>query len=160
MNSSERPFLVFPDYDDLPEHNFLVFNIDHNSYALPILSIVEIIEIDRIMPLSGVPTYVLGVINFRGKVVPIIDFRQRFALATAPNTPTSLVIVIEEKNILTGILVDHVGEVTRIPHTDLSAAAQPPLKKPDSIDEITMHNNQTIVIVNVSKLLGLPPPSP
>ena len=69
----------------------------------------------EITPVPKAPHYVEGVINLRGKVIPIVDLRSRFGLSTAEHTQDTRIVVVDVSRIILGFIVDSVSEVLRIP---------------------------------------------
>jgi purine-binding chemotaxis protein CheW len=102
----------------IKEGKYLTFSLDNEQYGIGILKIKEIIGMIPITPVPRTPEYVKGVINLRGKVIPVIDLRQRFGMGVVDYTDRTCIIVVEiEGNsgtVMMGILVDSVSEVLNI----------------------------------------------
>ena len=99
----------------------LTFTVAGQIYGLPVKQVVRIIEMVTIIQLPGVPDLIQGVINFSGKVVPVIDMRRRFELspqAYGLHTPIVLVEIDAGHGIL-GLIVDTVKQVLEVSGTDL-----------------------------------------
>jgi purine-binding chemotaxis protein CheW len=100
------------------EGKYLTFSLDNEQYGIGILKIKEIIGMIPITPVPRTPQYVKGVINLRGKVIPVIDLRERFGMGVVHSTERTCIIVVEiEGNsgtVMMGILVDSVSEVLSI----------------------------------------------
>ena len=105
------------------EGKYLTFSLDNEQYGIGILKIKEIIGMIPITPVPRTPQYVKGVINLRGKVIPVIDLRERFGMGVVNSTERTCIIVVEiEGNsgtIMMGILVDSVSEVLSIKGEDI-----------------------------------------
>ena len=84
------------------------------EYGVDILSIHEILKIPAVTRLPNVPSFIKGVLNLRGKVIPVINVRARFGLPESPATEDSRIIVVEVGDKLIGLLVDEVYHVIRI----------------------------------------------
>jgi len=93
---------------------FLSFFLGNEEYAIEILKVQEIIGLLPITPVPKMPSYVRGVLNLRGKIVPIMNLRVRFGLPTVEDTEETCIIVIQEEKHLMGIVVDKVSEVADI----------------------------------------------
>lgn len=97
---------------------YLTFTMGDEEYGISILKIKEIIGMMPITTVPQTPEFVKGVINLRGKVIPVIDLRLRFSMEAIPYTERTCIIVIEiegeENTVLTGIVVDSVSEVLNI----------------------------------------------
>lgn len=105
------------------EGKYLTFTLAGEDYGIGILKVKEIIGIMSITTVPQTPDYIKGVINLRGKVIPVIDLRLKFALASTDYTERTCIIVVEiaggSNSILMGILVDSVSEVLNIKSTDI-----------------------------------------
>lgn len=104
---------------DIPETSFcggkyLTFVLCGEEYGVGILKIREIIGIMNITPVPQVPSYMKGVINLRGKVIPVIDLRLKFGFQEVEHTKETCIIVIDVGNKLTGVIVDTVVEVINV----------------------------------------------
>jgi purine-binding chemotaxis protein CheW len=97
---------------------YLTFMIGAVCYGLDIRSVTEIIGLQGITPVPDVPVYMRGVINLRGKVIPIMDVRSRFRLEQQEYHDRTCIIVIEVHGSNVGLVVDAVSEVLAIPAQD------------------------------------------
>lgn len=97
---------------------YLTFTLDEEEYGIGILKVKEIIGMMDITTVPRTPSFIKGVINLRGKVIPIIDLRLKFEMGEIPYTDRTCIIVVEidsEKGtVLIGIVVDAVSEVLNI----------------------------------------------
>jgi purine-binding chemotaxis protein CheW len=89
----------------------LTFMAEGKFYAFEILSVTDIIEIPEITPIPKTPKQILGIMNHRGKAVPVMDFRRRLGMSEYEYDSRSCVIVIEINGMQYGILVDRVSDV-------------------------------------------------
>ncbi|MFW6235611.1 MAG: chemotaxis protein CheW [Desulfovibrionales bacterium] len=93
----------------------VTFSIDGEEFGVEILKVQEIIRMLGITRVPRAPQFVEGVINLRGKVIPIIDLRKRFGLDSRGQDKNTRIIVIEINSMIVGFVVDSVSEVLRIP---------------------------------------------
>jgi len=98
--------------------------LGHESYGLPVLKVREIIRLVEITPVPHMPPYVKGVINLRGKLVPVMDLRIRFDLSAREFTESTCVVVAQVKSdsggiIHMGFIVDGVEEVITFTQDDI-----------------------------------------
>jgi purine-binding chemotaxis protein CheW len=100
----------------------VTFHIGDEEFGVEILKVQEIIRMIGITRVPKAPAFVEGVINLRGKVIPIIDLRKRFGMAAQEYDKHTRIIVINIKNVIVGFVVDSVSEVLRIP----SSTVEPP----------------------------------
>ena len=107
---------------------YLTFIINNEEYGLEILKVKEIIGTLSITNLPRTPDYVKGVINLRGKVIPIIDLRLRFGMPEKKHDDKTCIIVVEinvqDDNVQLGIVVDSVSEVLNVSLDDLAPTPQ------------------------------------
>jgi len=98
---------------------FLTFKLGAESYGITVLSIREIIQFQNITPVPQMPDYVKGVINLRGKVIPVLDLRLKFCIGSSETTERTCIIVVQVESevkgqTFVGLIVDAVEEVTNI----------------------------------------------
>jgi purine-binding chemotaxis protein CheW len=108
---------------------YLTFLLDKEEYGVEILKVREIIGLMDITKVPQTPEFVEGVINLRGKVIPVIDLRTKFGLSRAEYNDQTCIIVVDVGTMM-GIIVDTVNEVHDIP----SAQIEPPPKFGAAVD--------------------------
>lgn len=101
---------------------FLTFVLAGETYGLEILKVREIIGMMDITALPRTPDFIKGVINLRGKVIPVIDLRLKFGMPEAERTDETCIIVVQVGSLEVGILVDEVSEVLNIDGKDIEDA--------------------------------------
>jgi purine-binding chemotaxis protein CheW len=108
--------------EDTQKDKFLTFTVGKEDYGLEIYHVTEIIGIQKITEIPDMPDYVKGVINLRGKVIPIMDLRKRFKFEERAYDDRTCIVVVNINNTSLGLVVDMVKEVYDIPEKDI----QPP----------------------------------
>ncbi len=105
----------------LPEEtrSICLFTIGKGTYAIPVELLTEIILSRKIFPVPSTPSYVLGVINLRGNIVPIVDIRP--ALSLPQTSAPGQIIIVKHGTITLGIIVDNVYEVVGVPESSVQA---------------------------------------
>lgn len=105
------------------EGKYLTFSLDREEYGIGILKVKEIIGMMPITLIPQTPHYVKGVINLRGKVIPVVDLRLKFKMDATDYTERTCIIVVEissdSGSIMMGIVVDSVSEVMNIKTEDI-----------------------------------------
>ncbi len=105
------------------EGKYLSFSLGSEEYGISILKVKEIIGMIQITHLPQTPEYVKGVINLRGKVIPVIDLRLRFGMNSIDYTDRTCIVVVQidtnSGSLHIGIVVDSVSEVINIKSTDI-----------------------------------------
>lgn len=114
MSTMDQAIKVMAD----KEGKYLSFTLASEEYGIGILKIKEIIGMMPITSIPQMPEYIKGVVNLRGKVIPVIDLRTRFSMETIEYTDRTCIIVVEiegkTSTVLVGIVVDSVSEVLNI----------------------------------------------
>lgn len=105
--------------DDTYKGKYLTFFLDKELYGITLKSIVEIIGIQDITEVPEMPLYVKGIINLRGKIIPVMDIRLRFKKPSRTYNNRTCIIIIEVKSIILGLIVDGVTEVSHIHEQDI-----------------------------------------
>jgi purine-binding chemotaxis protein CheW len=97
---------------------YLTFSLGNEEYGLPVLKVREIIKVMDITPVPQVPAHVKGVVNLRGKVIPVIDLRAKFSLPAQDYTDRTCIVVVDvslkRDRVMLGVIVDAVSEVLNI----------------------------------------------
>lgn len=105
--------------EDTQKDRFLTFSLGKESYGLEIRYVTEIIGIQSITQIPELPEYVKGIINLRGKIIPVMDVNLRFKKEPKAYTDRTCVIVIAIRDLSIGLIVDRVSEVLTIPEQDI-----------------------------------------
>lgn len=100
--------------DTVKLHHLVTFHLAKEEYGVEIASVQEIIRASDITPVPGAPAHVKGVINLRGKIIPVVDLRKRFGLPIIDTCETQRIIVVELGVKRLGMLVDSVSQVIKI----------------------------------------------
>jgi len=101
---------------------YLTFVLDNEEYGLEILKVREIIGMMNITSVPSTPDFVKGVVNLRGKVIPVTDLRLKFGMPGAETTEQTCIIVVDIGSVEMGILVDQVSEVLDIADDEIEEA--------------------------------------
>jgi purine-binding chemotaxis protein CheW len=101
--------------EDTQKGKFLTFALGKEVYGIEIRYVTEIIGIQPITEVPEVPDYVKGIINLRGKIIPVIDVRLKFRKNALEYNDRTCIIVIDIHNVSVGLIVDNVAEVLSIP---------------------------------------------
>jgi len=142
------------DDEDTQKDKYLTFHLAGEDYGLDITFVTEIIGIQKITEVPDMPVFVKGVINLRGKVIPVMDVRLRFHLPERDYDERTCIVVVDINDTAVGLVVDQVNEVADIPEKDV----EPPprttkgttsryLKGMGKVDE------EVRILLNVDRLL-------
>ncbi|NLK27337.1 MAG: purine-binding chemotaxis protein CheW [Clostridiales bacterium] len=138
---------------DTQRGRYLTFSLGKESYGIEIQYVTEIIGIQTITEVPELPAYVKGIINLRGKIIPVIDVRLRFKKEPREYNDRTCVIVIDIMELSIGLIVDSVSEVLNIPDQDIEAPPQ--MKKGNNrfIKNIGKVGNEVKLLLDCEKLL-------
>lgn len=116
--------------EDAQSGKYLEFLIDKESYGIPIRFVTEIISMQAVNSLPEAPDYVKGIINLRGRIIPVIDMHCRLNKKDMAYTDRTCIVVAETEWLNIGLIVDSVTEVLMIDEKDIAPAPQ--IKMADS----------------------------
>ena len=103
---------------------FLTFFLGEEEYGLEILKVQEIIGLMSITRVPRTPVFVRGVINLRGKVIPIVDLRSKFEMEAVEDTEQTCIIVVQTQGVQFGVVVDRVSEVVDLEDAHIEEAPE------------------------------------
>jgi purine-binding chemotaxis protein CheW len=132
------------------------FMLADEEYGVEVLKVREIIRMPAITKMPNTPTYVEGIINLRGKVIPIISMRRRFGLTESEYDNRTRIMVMDVAGGLNGFIVDGVSEVIRIQSGDI----QPPPGMvsgnigQDFITGVFNHQERLLIIMDVDRMFS------
>ncbi|OHD10631.1 MAG: chemotaxis protein CheW [Spirochaetes bacterium GWD1_27_9] len=106
--------MVDDDDDDTMANRYLSFRIENEDYGIPIQNVIEIIELQKIIEIPDMPDFVKGVINLRGRVIPIMDLRLRFHFVEKEHDDRTCIVIVNINDSRIGLIVDRVEEVLEI----------------------------------------------
>ena len=133
----------------------LTFQLADQEYSLDIMSVREIRGWTRTTPLPHAPSYMKGVINLRGTVLPVMDLAERLGLAPRDHTDRNVIIVVNHEDTMTGLLVDAVSDIIALTSEDL----QPPPEMqstvgPNVVRSLTLIDERMIRVLDLSSIVA------
>ncbi|MDI6717054.1 MAG: chemotaxis protein CheW [Actinomycetota bacterium] len=136
------------------QYQLVVFEVGSESFGIDISLVQEIIRLQPITEVPKAPMYVKGVINLRGKVIPVVDLRERFGFAVNEETKATRIVVVNVLGNTVGMIVDAVSEVLRLS----SDAIEPPSTIIESVGSqylkgIGKVEDRLVMLLDLSKLL-------
>ena len=145
------------DHDDSGEIQLVSFFLGEEEFGADILMVQEIIRMQAITRVPNAPHFVEGVINLRGKVIPIVDLRKRLNVSgTVDDTRKIRVIVVDVEGKITGFIVDSVSQVLRIPQSTIEAAPSIVNAGIDSeyITGVSKLDDKLLILLDFNKILS------
>ncbi len=137
------------------ERQLVVFQVGAELYGVEIARVHEIIRLQTVTRVPRAPNFVEGVINLRGKVIPVVDLRRRFGLPTAAHTRATRIVVVEIGDQVVGIVVDSVSEVLRVN----SSTVEPPSPVVAGVDSEYLHGiaklpDSLVILLDLDRVLA------
>ena len=135
---------------------FLTFTLQNEEYGIEILKVQEIKGFSKITPIPNAPSFVRGVMNLRGTVVPIIDLRARFSMTEKDYDQFTCIIVVNVGTRVVGLVVDTVSDVLNIPNDAI--AAPPELASVGDSSCITgmgKLGERIVMLLDTARLVGV-----
>jgi purine-binding chemotaxis protein CheW len=135
------------------ELQLVIFRLAKEEYGLPITKVQEINRLVPITKLPQTPSFMEGIINLRGRIIPVIDLRKRFQLATIEQSDENRIIIVEVNGQTVGIIVDAVTEVVRLP----AASVEPPppafILDAQYIHGVGKLDDRLLIMLDIDKIL-------
>jgi len=132
----------------------VTFEVASEAFSLDILKVHETIRYQPLTRVPNLPAYVEGVLNLRGKVIPVIGLRQRMGLERREPTPTTKILVASVKNEVLGFMVDSVSEVLRISHERVEPAPRLGEVKQKYVSGVVKMENRLLLLLDLDELLN------
>jgi len=147
---------IFESEEDTQKDKYLIFSIGKESYGIDIKYVIEIIGIEPITEVPELPNYIRGVINLRGKIIPVMDVRLKFKKEKKEYDDRTCIIVVEIESICIGLIIDRVLEVANIDKNNISPQPKTGYNKDNGnkyIKGIGKIKNEIRLIIDCHKLL-------
>lgn len=138
---------------------YLTFRMSGEEYGIEILKTREIIRMTEITRVPGTPAFIKGVINLRGRIIPVIDLRTRLELPAKAASELTCILITEIQHarqpLTMGVMIDEIGEVVEL----APDAIEPPPEfgttvHVDYLRGIARHENRVVVILNIERILS------
>ena len=121
MNTTYQENLEDDLLEDTLENKYIIFGINDKQYGFEIRYLIEIIAMQPITGMDDMPSFIKGVINLRGKIIPVFDVRIRFGIQPLEYSERTCILIVTIDNTLAGLIVDTVYEVIKIPKENIEA---------------------------------------
>jgi purine-binding chemotaxis protein CheW len=132
---------------------FLAFTLGSEEYCIDILKVQEIRGYETVTPIPNTPTFMKGVVNLRGIIVPIIDLRIKLELAKVEYDQFTVVIILSIRGRVVGVVVDSVSDVIALEAEEIKEAPQMGAAiKTDYIVGLVTMDDRMLIIIDIEKL--------
>lgn len=150
INQNEMEF-----EEDTQKDKYLIFTIDKEDYGLEIKYVIEIIGIQKITKVPELDNYIKGIINLRGKIIPVMDVRLRFKKPAIEYDDRTCIVVVDVEELTVGLIVDRVSEVINIPEGQVVLPPQTSKKSKNKyINAIGKIGDDIRLLIDCNKLLN------
>lgn len=141
------------------KNTFLSFGIGKETFAVSVSKVLEVLEKQYVTEIPNVPSYIKGVINFRGNIIPVIETRTKFNMPERSKTEKYVIIVfdlkIEDKKTVIGAITDKVNDVLTFDHAAIQNVPELGLKYNTEFIEGMIKNNEGFtMILNIDKVFS------
>jgi purine-binding chemotaxis protein CheW len=157
MQQQAQPDFEADFYDedeDTQKDKFLTFAVGKEDYGIDISCVTEIIGIQKITDVPDMPAYIKGVINLRGKVIPVMDVRTRFGMPERDYDERTCIVVVNVSGASVGLVVDTVREVADIPESQIELPPEMIDANPQRyIKGLGKMGEEVMILLDAQKLL-------
>jgi len=144
-----------PEVEEVEQDQYLVFSIESQEYGIQAMRVQEISRVVPTTKIPNAPQYIEGIMNLRGKLGSVINFRRKFAFAEKAPDDDTRIIIVEMANFPTGIIVDSVAEVIRIP--DEAVQEMPETSRTKVVEDyvigVGMLEKRLIILLDVNRMI-------
>ena len=130
------------------------FRVEDEEFGLEILRVQEIIRVQQLTRVPASPDFIEGVINLRGRVIPVISLRKRFGLPQSTLDKQTRIIVVEVNGAVLGLMVDAVSEVLRLP----AGTVEPPPRlghvEREYVRGVGKLENRLLILLDIDRLMS------
>ncbi|MDT8903703.1 chemotaxis protein CheW [Anaeroselena agilis] len=135
------------------ELQLVIFRLAKEEFGLPITKVQEINRLVPITKLPQTPSFMEGIINLRGRIIPVIDLRKRFQLAGAEQSDDNRIIIVEVSGQTIGVIVDSVTEVVRLPGSSVEPPPPAFILDAQYIHGVGKLDDRLLIMLDIDKIL-------
>ncbi len=139
------------------DYQVVGFRIGNETYGVRIGSVREIVRVPEITSVPNAPDAIEGVINLRGKIIPVMDLRKRFGIEVVQPDKKNRILVVELENKLLGLIVSSASEVLKIPPSEIAAPSTVFAEGESSyVTGVGKLKGRLIILLDIARLLRQP----
>ena len=159
MGAAEKESTVLDaelfDSESSQNNKYLLFNMGDEIFGIALTDVTEIVEMQDITEVPDMPVFIKGVINLRGRVIPLMDLRLRFGIDGREYDDRTCVIVVRINDMVVGVIVDTVAEVYDIPESDIDPTPSFHSSSADTqcVSGLAKVEDRVAILIGVLKLL-------
>lgn len=139
----------------MADKQIVAFALGSETYGVDIAAVREIIPIRKIVPVPRAPDFVEGIINLRGRVIPVLDLREQFGFQKVQGDPNQRIVLAEDNGESIGVIVDSVSAVMRVPEEEIEPPASVLVDKDtEYITGIAKVNDKLVILLDLTKIIS------
>jgi len=139
----------------MAEQQQVIFKLNNVEYGIEITKVNEIVKPQEVTKMPGTPDYVEGVVNLRGKVIPIVDLKVKFKLNKEERNEDTRIIVVNVNNKVIGMIVDEVFEVLRINEEQIDDTSDIAVAiSDDYLQGVAKFEDRLIILLNLEQIFA------
>ena len=135
------------------ELQLVTFRLANEEYGLPITKVREINRLVPVTKLPQTPSFVEGIINLRGRIIPVIDLRKRFEMSVATHDDDTRIIIVDISGQVVGVIVDAVTEVVRLNTANVEPSPANVALDSQYIEGVGKIDDRLIILLDIDKVL-------
>lgn len=137
------------------EH-LVTFFLSNEEYALDVKLVQEIIRVTEVTPVPRAPGFIKGVINLRGRIIPVVDLKRKLDLGVVEESRVARIVVVKVRDRLIGLLVDGASQVLKVPVSSIEAAPEEVVEiDRNCIRGVAKLEKRLIILVDLTKILAV-----
>ncbi len=134
---------------------YICFSLGHEEFAIPLLSVREVLGVPPTTPIPQAPSYFIGIMNLRGSVISVMDLRQKLGIKPATSDETG-VIILDLGDYYLGVVVDSVNSVQSLEESEISEKpVMDNQKSYEYISGVFRKDNKLVLLVDIAKALSV-----
>jgi len=134
---------------------YVIFRLQELLFGVEVLKVREVLSYRKITPIPSLQSFIKGLINLRGTIIPVFDPRERFRLPTVSYTPFHIIVVMEIQGRMMGIIADEIMDVLEIDTDNIQDTTNlPPGLQPNYLQGIGHHNQDMLLLLDMDRLLS------
>lgn len=134
---------------------YICFSLGNEEFAIPLLSVREVLGVPQVTPIPQAPSYFMGIMNLRGSVISVMDLRQKLGIKPIPGEETG-VIILDLGDYYLGVVVDSVNSVQSLEETEISEKpVMDNQKSYDYISGVFRRDNKLVLLVDIARALSV-----
>jgi purine-binding chemotaxis protein CheW len=142
-----------PEVQNEQELQLVIFRLAKEEYGLPIKKVQEINRLVPITKLPQAPSFMEGVINLRGRIIPVVDLRKRFQLTTTEYDDDTRIIIVEVNGQTVGVIVDAVNEVVRLGASNIEPPPPSFILDAQYVNGVGKLEERLLILLDIDKIL-------